>query len=108
MEARFDPSADLGVVSPSWVNLSGLPLEFWDHNVFRDIADSFGSLFQAVEKLTMQRSRLIFARICVNVEVNQVLPISITLRSKFGRWNQIIEYMKMLPCFTRTTIILVT
>ncbi|GLJ36434.1 hypothetical protein SUGI_0731620 [Cryptomeria japonica] len=32
---RFDPSAKLNHMAPVWVRLHGLPLEFWDEQIFR-------------------------------------------------------------------------
>lgn len=37
-----------------------------------------------------------YARICVNVEVNIVLPTFVTLKSKFGKWVQPLEYERAM------------
>lgn len=46
----------------------------------------------AIDKITHERSRLVYARICVNLVVNMVLHSSILLKSKFGNWTQPLEY----------------
>lgn len=40
----------------------------------------------------MQKSRLVSARLCVNVVVNNPLPNFIALKSKWGKWTQAIVY----------------
>lgn len=91
----FDASVDLGKVAPTWVGLPGLPLEFWHQKVFKGIADSFGSLV-TIDKFTLLKTRLVYARICVNVAVNTVLPTLVTLKSKFGKWVQPLEYERAM------------
>ncbi|GLJ55555.1 hypothetical protein SUGI_1193180 [Cryptomeria japonica] len=41
---RFDPKMGLGRVSPTWVCLLELPLEYWNPDTLKSIVDSFGSL----------------------------------------------------------------
>ena len=40
----------------------------------------------------MQKSRLVYARFCVNVVLNQALLIVVTLKYKWGERSQPIEY----------------
>ncbi|XP_057872573.2 uncharacterized protein LOC131078814 [Cryptomeria japonica] len=89
----FDPSADLLRLALVWIRLLGLPLEFWDDTIFRWIGNSFGQ-FVVVDNAMMWKSRLVYARLCVNVVVNNPLPNFIALKSKWGKWTQAIVYEK--------------
>ncbi|XP_059064150.1 uncharacterized protein LOC131856394 [Cryptomeria japonica] len=87
----FDPSTELNRMAPVWVRLLGLPLEFWDEQIFRWIGNSFGS-FVAADLITLNKSRLVYACFCVNVTLNKALPNFISLKSKYGKWTQAIVY----------------
>lgn len=87
----FDPSAELNHMAPVWVRLPGLPLESWDEQIFRWIGNSFGC-FVAVDSVTLNKSRLVYARFCVNVTINKALPNFISLKPKWGKWSQAIVY----------------
>ncbi|XP_059064991.1 uncharacterized protein LOC131857021 [Cryptomeria japonica] len=90
-KSGFDPNTDLLRLAPVWITLSGLPLEFWDDIIFRWIGNSFGQ-FVVVDNVTMQKSRLVYAHLCVNVVINNALPNFIALKSKWGKWTQAIVY----------------
>ncbi|XP_059064774.1 uncharacterized protein LOC131856851 [Cryptomeria japonica] len=85
-KSGFDPSADLLRLAPVWIRLRGLPLEFWDDTIFRWIGNSFGQ-FVVADNVTMQKSRLVYACLCVNVVVNNPLPNFVALKSKWGKWK---------------------
>lgn len=87
----FDPSADLLRQVSVWIKLPSLPLEFQDDTIFRWIINSFGQ-FVVVDNVTMQKFRLLYARLCVNVAINNPLPNYIALKSKWGKWTQTIVY----------------
>lgn len=61
----FDPSVELNHMAPVWVRLPGLPLEFWDEQIFRWIGKSFGC-FVSVNSVTLNKSRLVYAHFFVN------------------------------------------
>ncbi|XP_059067697.1 uncharacterized protein LOC131858468 [Cryptomeria japonica] len=90
-KSGFDPSADLLKLVSIWIKLSGLPLEFWDDTIFKWIGNSLGQ-FVVVDNVTMQKSKLVYARLCVNVVVNNPLPNFIALKSKWGKWTHAIVY----------------
>lgn len=79
----FDASLELNKLAPVWVRLLGLPLEFWDEKILRWVGNSFGHFF-TMDKVTMQKSRLVYDIFCVNVALNRTLPIVVTLRTKWG------------------------
>lgn len=87
----FDPSIDLGAIAPTWIHLLGLPLEFQEVGIFKGIANSFRSLL-VVKKITQEKYLLVIAQICVKVVVNNVLPTSMFLKSKFGSQSDPLEY----------------
>ncbi|XP_057861882.2 uncharacterized protein LOC131070389 [Cryptomeria japonica] len=87
----FDPSTELNHMAPVWVRLPGLPLEFWDEQIFRWIGNSFGC-FVAADSVTLNKSKLVYAHFCVNVTINKTLPNFISLKSKWGKWSQDIVY----------------
>ena len=87
----FDASLELNKLAPVWVRLPGLPLEFWDEVILRWVGNSFGH-FVTTDKVTMQKSRLDYARFCVNVALNRTLPSIVTLKTKWGERVQPIEY----------------
>ncbi|GLJ42409.1 hypothetical protein SUGI_0878830 [Cryptomeria japonica] len=64
----FNPWEDK-LLFPIWVQLPGLPLEFWNENIFKITTSSFGE-YSAMEKITKFNKGLIFARFCVLVEKN--------------------------------------
>ncbi|XP_059067572.1 uncharacterized protein LOC131858367 [Cryptomeria japonica] len=90
-KSGFDPSAYLLRLAPILIRLPGLPLEFWDDTTFRWTGNSFGQ-FVAANNVTMQKSRLVYVRLCVNVAINNSLPNFKALKSKWGKWTQAIVY----------------
>ncbi|KAK1326732.1 hypothetical protein QJS10_CPA01g01485 [Acorus calamus] len=61
---------------PVWVRLSNLPLHLWEEDSLSRIGSIIGVPLYA-DSTTMKCSRASYARICVEVEVSQVLPDSI-------------------------------
>ncbi|XP_059075102.1 uncharacterized protein LOC131875098 [Cryptomeria japonica] len=87
----FDPSTELNRMAPVWVRLPGLSLEFWDEQIFRWIGNSFDS-YVVADSVTLNKSRLVYVRFCVNVVINKALPNFVSLKSKWGKWSQAIVY----------------
>ena len=44
---EFNVGVELNKLSPVWVRLPGLPLEFWDEKILRWIGNSFGHFVTA-------------------------------------------------------------
>jgi hypothetical protein len=92
---KWKPNMDLSgsfvESAPVWIKLPGLPMEFWNENIFRGIASILGDLL-AIDSATAARSRLVHARLCVNVAKDLNLPKHIEISSRLGVWNQPIEY----------------
>ncbi|KAH9292737.1 hypothetical protein KI387_042073, partial [Taxus chinensis] len=87
----FNPFVENIHAIPIWCRLPGLPLHLWDDEILLHIAKSIGSPI-GLDGPTRNRSRLAFSRFCVSIEMDQELPDNIVLQSKFGEWNQQIEY----------------
>ncbi|XP_057868988.2 uncharacterized protein LOC131075992 [Cryptomeria japonica] len=87
----FDPSVQLNRMAPVWVRFSSLLREFWDEQIFRWIGNLFGNYVTA-DSVTLAKSKLVYAHLCVNVAINKVLPNFVSLNSKWGKWSQAIVY----------------
>ncbi|XP_057848241.2 uncharacterized protein LOC131058428 [Cryptomeria japonica] len=84
---------------PVWIKLPGLPMEYWEEDVFVGIANSFGELI-AIDPVMASRRRLIYARICVGVEPEMDMPEEIEIESKLGKPMQNIVYESIpFACF---------
>ena len=69
--------------APVWVRLPELPLEFWNEDVFKGVANSFGELL-SIDLITASKSRLIYARIYVDVREGDDLLEVVYFQSKLG------------------------
>ncbi|XP_059073337.1 uncharacterized protein LOC131874112 [Cryptomeria japonica] len=87
----LDPLVELNHMALVWVRLLGLPLEFWDEQIFCWIRNSFGN-YVTTDLVTLAKSRLVYACFCVNVAINKSLPNLVSLKSKWGKWSQTIFY----------------
>ncbi|XP_059075280.1 uncharacterized protein LOC131875230 [Cryptomeria japonica] len=84
---------------PIWIKLPGLPMEYWEEDVFTGIANSFGELI-TIDLVTASRRRLIYARIYVGVGAKTDMPEEIEIESKLGKWMQKIVYESIpFACF---------
>lgn len=79
----FELAADLHKSALVWVYPPRLPLEYWDDSVFRWIANTFEH-FVGVDEITRTKSKLVYARFCIQATISKNLPNFITLKSKLG------------------------
>lgn len=95
MLKRWEPGFNLKScsfsVAPVWVRLPGLPLEFWDEEVFKGIASTFG-VFLLIDQMMKSRKHLVYARFCVNVEKSADFLALIKINSKLGVWEQAVKF----------------
>ncbi|KAF5179438.1 hypothetical protein FRX31_030975, partial [Thalictrum thalictroides] len=84
--------------APVWIDLPGLPLEFFHPALLKVIGDDIGK-FLAVAKDTVCRTRPGVARICAEINIHEDLPTSIWLEgpSYPGFWQPIF-YPNFLYC----------
>ncbi|KAH9298810.1 hypothetical protein KI387_030492, partial [Taxus chinensis] len=82
---------ELPSVVPVWIRLFGLPTEFWNPVVLQDIGNSIGKFVRAANS-TMRMEQMVYAWMCVYVDMNQPLPANILLEIGEERWEQQIDY----------------
>ena len=75
-----------------WVKLPGLKLHLWSPNMLSKIASIIGKpLF--TDMMTANKSRLAYARICVEISMEGGLPDSVPIREQGGQcFQQRVEY----------------
>ena len=82
-----------------WVRLLELPLEFWNEDVFRGVANSFGELL-SIHSIIASRSRLTYAWICIGVREGDYMPEVVSFHSKLGTHTQQLDYESVhFSCF---------
>ena len=96
---RFNLKTEDLIVASVWIRLVGLPREYWDMEVLRDIGNSIGE-FVKVAKQTRLQWYTTFARICVYMDLSKDLPEAISLNWDDGEWIQQINY-EQLPFRSR-------
>ncbi|KAK2989361.1 hypothetical protein RJ640_003043 [Escallonia rubra] len=77
---------------PVWVKLPHLPLQFWSNTMLSKISSTLGKpLF--TDRMTAYGERLMYARVCVEMDVESTFPEKVLLRGPNG-WNhtQQVEY----------------
>ena len=77
---------DLKVASV-WIRLVGLPGEYWDMGILRDIGNSIGEFLKVVEQTRLQRYTS-FARICVYMDLSKDLSEAVSLNWEYEEWIQ--------------------
>jgi hypothetical protein len=70
-----------------WIKLLELSMEFWNENIFKGIAGILGELL-AIDSAAAARTRLVHARLCVNIAKDLNLPKHIDISSRLGVWHQ--------------------
>ena len=77
---------------PIWVKFFNIPLEYWTATSLGYIASAVGIPLH-LDTLTANHSRLSYARICVEVDVNCTFPKSALLDLGNGKYSTLrIEY----------------
>ena len=68
---------------PIWIELHGLPLRYWGDKSLTKIVSRIGK-FTMVDQATLSRARLQFARILVEVNVDQEFPDLVHFKDENG------------------------
>ncbi|KAL6501476.1 hypothetical protein OROGR_026609 [Orobanche gracilis] len=97
---EWDPFFDFKqepTLVPIWVKIKALPLQWFDLRPLKTIGSLMGTFLKA-DNLTLNRSRLDFARICVEINLKNSPPntVGITCGTIFNEFE--VEYAK-LPSF---------
>ena len=74
-----------------WLRLVGLPEEYWDMEILRDIVNSIEEFVKVVEQTRLQRYTT-FPRICVYMDLSKDLPEAVSLNWDDEEWIQQIDY----------------
>ncbi|KAL1560997.1 peroxidase [Salvia divinorum] len=73
----FDPFFEIPIVA-LWCNVLALPVHLFEESALIAIGNLLGHAVQ-VDRATISRSRVSFARICVEVDISQSIPEEISL-----------------------------
>ncbi|KAL1555390.1 peroxidase [Salvia divinorum] len=73
----FDPFFEIPIVA-LWCNILALPVHLFEESALIAIGNLLGHAVQ-VDRATISRSRVSFARICVEVDISQSIPEEISL-----------------------------
>jgi len=87
----FDANTMVVSKMPIWVRLHNLPLHFCHHNVLISTGNTLGK-FLKIDGDKLKRGIFTFTRICVEVDLGQGLPESITLNFNNTQWTQPLDY----------------
>ncbi|XP_074315565.1 uncharacterized protein LOC141651766 [Silene latifolia] len=84
----WEPNTKITKVSvktvPIWVKLVGLDLKFWGAKCLEKLASLIGK-FVRVDDLTLDRTLLGFARVMVEVGIDQIFPEKINFLDELGQ-----------------------
>ena len=76
----FNSAQDLPSTVPVWVRLPRLPLEFWCEDILRQIATLLGKMI-AIAHQSLDKKFISYARICIEINLNNPLPDSLDYES---------------------------
>ncbi|KAI0524143.1 hypothetical protein KFK09_003507 [Dendrobium nobile] len=95
---KFRPKRENFTSIPIWVKIHDLPLVCWKSEGISRIASKIGILL-AVDALTAQRTRLTFARVCIQVNADATYPEEIPILIEDDVFSLKIQYeWKPTPC----------
>jgi NMD protein affecting ribosome stability and mRNA decay len=84
---NFHPQSDTIKKVAVWVRISGLPIEYYDSRVLRNIGNKIGSTVK-VDKNTVMQEKGKYARLCVEVDLTK--PLLAMFMIKERKYN--VEY----------------
>ncbi|KAL0921107.1 hypothetical protein M5K25_008142 [Dendrobium thyrsiflorum] len=95
---KFRPKRENLKSVPIWIKIHDLPLVCWNSEGISRIASKIG-IPLAVDALTAQRTRLTFARVCVQVSADAVFPEEVPISLEDEVFSLKIQYeWKPSPC----------
>lgn len=77
----FDPYHTAITKVDQWVRIPRLPWEFWDLDCLKELLRHVGKVVR-VDQNTLLRLKGKFARVCVNLDITEPLPGSITITTR--------------------------
>ena len=87
----FNSAEEIPSRVPVWVRLPRLPLEFWREDILHSISLLLGKPVGPAPQ-TQDRKVISYARICVEVDLNNPLPDSIEICMGTSSWIQQLDY----------------
>ncbi|XP_057868067.2 uncharacterized protein LOC131075253 [Cryptomeria japonica] len=87
----FNATKDLPTRVPVWVRLPWLLLEFWREDILLRIAALLGKP-AAIAQNTLEKKVFSYARICVEIDLNNPLPDSLEIFIGSASWIQPLDY----------------
>jgi hypothetical protein len=87
----FNSAEEIPSRVPVWVRLPRLPLEFWREDILHSISMLLGKPVGSATQ-TQDRKVISFARICVEVDLNNPLPDSMEICMGSVSWIQQLDY----------------
>lgn len=88
---RFNPDKEDLTWAPVWIRMYGLPDEYWDEDILRNIGNGLGEYIRTAEETKLRRF-ISYARICVFMRLNEALPESVSLSQRDEEWIQPLDY----------------
>ena len=82
---HFNPESEDLTVALVWIILVGLPGEYWDMEILRDIGNSIGEFVKVAEKTRIHRYTA-YARICVYMDLSKDLSGAVSMNWEDEEW----------------------
>ncbi|XP_059076766.1 uncharacterized protein LOC131876024 [Cryptomeria japonica] len=95
----FNSTEDLPSRVPVWIRLPRLPLEFWREDILRQITALLGKP-TTIAHQSLDKKVISYARICVEIDLNNPLPNSLEICLGSSSWIQQLDY-ESLPFHCR-------
>ena len=85
---------------PVWMKFFNVPLELWTNEGLGYIASAFGTPLY-LDEHTFKRSRIAFARVCVEIKADKVIPPSFKVNLGYGEPYEIQVEIPWKPLFVQ-------
>ena len=90
-EECYNPDKEKFLVTPIWVRLFELPMDFWDPEILGGIENTIGS-FVKIAETTKKGRYTSYARICVYMNISDSNPDTVELEYHEEVWQQTLDY----------------
>ncbi|GLJ18777.1 hypothetical protein SUGI_0335280 [Cryptomeria japonica] len=90
----FDPHKEIFTSAFLWARLPYLPIQFWELESLQAIGNGLGEYFCASEE-TINCASSTCARICVEMDLSNGLPVKIVLQVGMRNWQQPVDYERI-------------
>ena len=83
---NFNPTTTSITTVPVWVKLPNFPLHLWNEPSLRAIGDAIGQ-FQSICPNTTKFFKTTYARICVQIDLNEGFPVDLKIIHQDHSWT---------------------